>query len=83
MMACSQSWGLTWSTDTTFPTSLNQYDSGLRTFTCSATEWKAQISSTPAARTTLLAGEPLPRLPQRRTRLPQHVTWEPQTGADS
>ena len=26
---------LTWSTDTTFPTSLNQYDSGLSTFTCS------------------------------------------------
>ena len=29
---------LTWSTDTTFPTSLNQYDSGLSTFTCKTYE---------------------------------------------
>lgn len=27
--------GRTWSTETTLPTSLNQYDSGLRIFTCS------------------------------------------------
>ena len=46
MTACSHGWGLTWSTDTTLPTSLNQYDSGLRTFTCSITQEEARISST-------------------------------------
>ena len=79
MTACSHRWGLTWSTDTTFPTSLNQYDSGLRTFTCSSTQWKAQVSSTPTAYATLAAGKALPRLPQRRERLSKHDTWEPWT----
>ena len=79
MMACSYKGGLTWSTETTLPTSLNQYDSGLRTFTCSITQQMAQTSSAPTAYATLVACQALPRLPQRRERLSRHATWEPWT----
>ena len=79
MMACCHRLGLTWSTDTTFPTSLNQYDSGLRTLTCSIPQRKAQTSSAPTAYPTLVAGQALPRLPPTRERLSKHDAWEPGT----